>query len=343
MSTSLPHYRFVLDVETDDERPLGRLPVEPDFEPLERCAHFEMQRRSCATRVSAPAHVEPVWDARGEPFVAALRVTVDGVHADEVPITYFRRFAERSVAALVAAGDLAAGDSFTYSVRAFRSDARASHDDGLCAEDAPREVPIATRALAPLRAASRALGSGADEAFPVFIAPAVLEEALELARAAGECESGGVLVGRLCRASDEAELFLEITGLIPARHATATSASFTFSAETWNAAQAALTLRGGGVVLAGWMHSHPFFCRACPDERRRDCAFARPAFSREDVHLQRTCFPAPHQLALLISDLGPQGLVASFYGWQRGQLGERGVRVLEEEKNDRCAPPAIPT
>ncbi len=349
-----PAYRYVLDIESHDERPLGRVPVTPDFEALERCACFEASRREHAVSIAntAAARVLPVWDdVRGEPFVAALRVEVDGVAAasasperpDEVSIEFFRPLAERAVAAWIEAGRIRAGEHFVFSVCAFPVDpARPGDADGLAVEAAPRVVAIEQRPLAGSLAASRSLGPDSGGAFPVFVAPTVVADAIELAHSAAERESGGVLVGRLCRSLAEPELFLEVTGLIPARHASATSGTFTFSSETWSAAHAALALRRSGEVLVGWMHSHPFFCRACPAERRRDCAFGRPLFSRDDIHLHRTCFPAPYQVALLISDLGPAGYAPTFYGWRHGRVGERGVRVLDEQEVSRCEAVAIP-
>jgi proteasome lid subunit RPN8/RPN11 len=194
------------------------------------------------------------------------------------------------------------------------------------AEPLAETVALGSRALAALEAASEQTGEPDSLDAPVFVAEAVLREVGSLAEQAGDVETGGVLIGHLHRDAGGSEVFAEVVAQIPARHAEADSTSFAFTPETWAAADAALALRGARERILGWWHSHPNFCRACPDERRRSCTFARPFFSREDEHLHRTCFPQAWQLALLVSDLPDVGWTPALFGWRAGRIVERGFR-----------------
>jgi proteasome lid subunit RPN8/RPN11 len=169
----------------------------------------------------------------------------------------------------------------------------------------------------------------------VFLPRRVLDEAVASARRAGDVETGGVLVGRLRRdgASAPPGLFVEITAQVPAPHTRAESTRLTFTAETWAAVQAAITLRRRGEVMLGWWHSHPDFCRLrhCPEERRAACPGAAPFFSPEDVHLHATCFPSAYQVALLVSDSTPDGMTWSLFGWAQGMVTARGFHVVADD------------
>jgi hypothetical protein len=149
-------------------------------------------------------------------------------------------------------------------------------------------------------------------------------------------ETGGVLVGRLRRDGGPhaapAALFVEITAQVPAPHTQAQSTKLTFTAETWAAVQAAITLRRQGELMLGWWHFHPDFCRLrrCPAERRAGCAGASPFFSAEDVHLHATCFPSAYHVALLVSDSTPDGMSWSLFGWSQGMVTARSFHVLAD-------------
>ena len=164
---------------------------------------------------------------------------------------------------------------------------------------------------------------------PVFFARSVIDEACALATEAGERETGGVLVGGLHRDPSKPEIFIEVVAQIPAKYAEATGTSFSFSPETWAAADAAIALRGRSELILGWWHSHPRFCNPeCPDERRRACLLSKAFFSADDIHLHRVCFPQPYQVALLISDLPDTGSTPTVFGWRTGMVSARGYYAV---------------
>ncbi len=119
----------------------------------------------------------------------------------------------------------------------------------------------------------------------VFIHARVVEEAENQAVSGGGMETGGMLIGRLCRDADAGDLFLEVTAQVPARHTVATGTSIRFPPESWAEADTAIALRNKGERLAGWHHCHPaelWACRNCPAARRAECPASRPFFSMAD-------------------------------------------------------------
>lgn len=326
-------YRFAIEHFTGEGRSLGQAWVTPDFGPAREWAYFEAVRRGALPLVTAHAGgtLAPVWsDELGPPHLRAVRV-----FESELPTAYFSEVARRTAAELGASGERARADLHRYRVHAYPAEPVEQTEPGTSAppfefevEPVAETIALGERALDELLASSDPVGDLDPADAPVFIADPVLREIHELAEAAGDVETGGVLIGRLHRAAGGSEILVEITAQIPARHAEAHVTSFAFTPETWAAADAARALRGQAELMLGWWHSHPFFCRACPPERRRACAFSRSCFSAEDVHLHHTCFSQAWQVALLTSELPEQGRVAALFGWRMGRVVERGFRKL---------------
>src|SRR5262245_21241186 len=279
MTDTAPHYRYALEHYGRDGRLLGQTPVMPDFEPAREWAYFEAVRRGGRPLLTAPpaAPVVPVWSEElGPPHVSGIRVL-----ESELDSAYFLELARSQAAAYLAKGELARGESYRYRVCAYAAEPEEDPRGPLAfgVEALAEPIELDQRALTAVLADEEAVGEQAALDAPVFVADAVLREIGELADQAGELETGGVLVGRLSRDAAGPEVFAEVVAQIPARHAEARGTSFGFTPETWAAADAALALRGGRELMLGWWHSHPWFCKRCPEERRRACAFARPFFS----------------------------------------------------------------
>lgn len=354
-------FRYVADVRSDSGDTLGRLNVDPDWEPAVQWAHFQAVRQGKLPPLMrcSSARVEPVWHPEyGEPRVDGMRIAFDHDHQDDerllsyvIPQAYFRPVVEVGSAVLVEEGKLQEGQRFLYEVSAFPrprppADERHPSDCGFTVEEITRPLPLASASLeAALRAAKRIDGPGwSDGDVPLFIPAAVIAEAKELARQAGEVESGGVLIGRLCRDAGGDELFSVVTAFIAAPHAKAETTRLTFTADTWAAVRAAVDLRGQDELLLGWAHSHPFWCRSCPEERRRDCTLLRPFFSAHDVALHRAVFSGPFHIALLLSDLGEDDLACDVFGWRYGMVTHRGyyltgAATAERDELQESAPP----
>jgi hypothetical protein len=340
MSQGQDSYRFALEHFAPDGRCLGQTLVTPDFQPALECAYFAAVRKGALPLVSAPATgaVAPLWSEElGPPYCSGIRVM-----ESEFSSGYFLELAQQRAAEYIAAGELAHGDSYRYRVRAYPAESRASAPDlrmeppiAFGVEALHEPIALDLSRLDDFLARSESVGEEDALDVPVFVAEEVLCGISELAKSAGELETGGVLVGRLHCDALRPEVFVEITAQIPARHAEARGASFAFTPETWAAADAAIALRGGGELLLSWWHFHPNFCRGCPEERRSACAFARPFFSSEDRHLHRTCFPRAWQLALLASDLPDQGITPALFGWRKGSIVQRGFHVTSRTQKEK--------
>jgi hypothetical protein len=344
-------FRYVADVRSDSGDPLGQLPMDPDWEPAVQWAHFQAVRQGKlpALMRCSSARVEPVWHPEyGEPRVGGIRVAFDRDAQDDerspsfvIPQTYFRPVVEVGSAVLVEEGKLQEGQRFLYEVSAFpqsrpAADERRPSDSGFTVEEIVQPLPLAPASLeATLQGAKRINGPGwSDSDVPLFIPEGVIAEAKQLARQAGEVESGGVLIGRLFKDAGGNELFSVVTAFIAAPHAKAETTRLTFTADTWAAVRAAVDLRGQDELLLGWAHSHPFWCRSCPEERRRDCPLLRPFFSVHDVALHRAVFSGPFHIALLLSDLGDDDLACDVFGWRYGMVVHRGYYLTGVAASD---------
>jgi hypothetical protein len=326
-------YRFAVELFREDGGRLGQVPVTPDWEPAFEQARFDGIRRGLLPALApGPAGtIEPVWHATaGEPYVSALRAVV-GPAASDIPTAYFNDLVRAAGARLVEAGTLGDGDTFRFLVTAYPAAPAASAPagGGLAVEEIPQPLGLEETSLQPYLDGSLPCGTEGEDDVPVFIPPGVLDETRTLARAAGEVETGGVLVGRLHHDAARPEVFVEVTAQIPARHTVPGQTKLTFTAETWAAVAAAMVLRDRGERMVGWWHYHPDFCRKCPPENRARCRFARPFFSAEDVHLHRVCFAPAWAVALLVSECPPpRGLETALFGWRGGMVTARGFRVL---------------
>jgi hypothetical protein len=337
-------HRYAIDVLDEEGRLLARVAIEPDWQPAFDWTYFDGLRAGvlpAVTRAGAGT-VEPLWDDRtGAPYVAGFRVGVragDRAVVRTIPARYLERLAHEASSAVVARHGLPPGTVVRWIARAEPSVAGSTTEsDDLDVEPVGQPLAIDEAPLAAFLAGA-AVRDGTPSAGaspPVFFPAVVLEEAKALPRAAGDVETGGVLVGKLHRdtaSGDDGrrELFIEITAQIPARHAVASATTLAFTPDTWAAVRSALAERDRhDEILCGWWHSHLDWCRlrACPPERRQTCSGARPFLSAEDFHLTASVFSAGHQLALLISDsIG--GSTASLYGWSEGLVVARDFHVL---------------
>jgi proteasome lid subunit RPN8/RPN11 len=290
--------------------------------------------------------IQPHWDAQsGPPYVACLEVSpCDGGEgrSEEIPLKFLADPVRHAVRALVEAGRIAEGAKYTWRVCAFDADpgkAAASERAAFTVEAAPEanEEALGPRRLRDLLRYAVRRGpvreKGVPRDFPVFFARSLLDEAAGEATAAGELETGGVLLGHLSRNADSGDLILEVTAQVPAREAVAEEVSLRFTPQTWQAVHAALRLRRASERIVGWWHSHPrkvWPCHGCAPERRARCPSNRPFFSGMDVTFHRTAFPGPVNLALLLSFQADPAPRHDLFGWRQGLIAARDYYVLEE-------------
>lgn len=336
-------HRYAIDYTRQDGTHLGAVPIIPDFQTARDWTSFMGVRRGQLPAFTATAKgvVSPLWcDERGEPYCRGFRVETTNADGSETircdfPKSYFKSLAEHGSRAWVGKGELDVGELYAYQVCAYpvasdvpetnALDAQTDQPAGFEIEAVPERIPLVTSRLDGFMERVTAKGPLTDGDMPVFLAQSVIDEACALTREAGKNETGGILVGKIHEDPSKPEVFIEVVAQIPAKHAEATSSSFSFSHETWSAADAAIELRGRGELTLGWWHSHPRFCNPeCTEARWKDCLLASPFFSADDIHLHRICFPQPYQVALLISDLPASGPTPAFFGWKAGTISTRG-------------------
>jgi hypothetical protein len=258
-------------------------------------------------------------------------LTAAGADASRIfATTYFRSQAQAAARRFVDSGELKQGEEFEYCVLAIPRQPGAQAPPRFSLTQ--REIPLPIKPASLERLMGKALLFGTENAhdLPVFFHWRVLEEASILTRKAGAMETGGVLIGHVCRDADLPELFLEITALIPAR-AKGELTRLSFTPDTWTDVQAAVDRRNRDGIWLGWFHSHSFY-RQRQEKIEAQDASARPAatpfLSDEDRRLHRICFARAFGIALLVTDSPQSGMSWTTFGWRSGVLARRAYHVL---------------
>ena len=324
----------MLEVQDASGGVLHRRTLSPDWEPAVQWAQLAGVCTHGANAGAVPeARVEPVWHAAGAPVVAGIRVRMtsdDLAWFEDCPAdAYFGDTKRAVVAELLAAGSLQPDDTVRLVTTAYAVDVAAITPAAVfhIEERAPHWSPR-DRGFDTLVAQSVPCGEHDATDLQVVVPDHVLEEMVALTQAAGECETGGVLIGHLCVDSKPRAIGVEVTAQIPARHTVGDATKLTFTSETWTDVRAAVRLRGRDELLLGSWHSHPAhaWCKACPLERQRECQLAAGFMSADDRALHRAMFPAAFSQAVVVTR-SVLGTHASWFGWRRGTIQPRGFRL----------------
>jgi hypothetical protein len=230
-------------------------------------------------------------------------------------------------------GELKAGDTFLYRVRALPGDARDAAPPRCRATTVVLgALDVAESALVDSLAGTTVLGEAEAGDLPMVVPRDVLDEMSTLARAAGPREVGGILLGRLYRDPASRELFAVVTTQLPALEAKGELTRLEFTPAAWAAVADLMRRRATDELPLGWWHYHPahlWQCRNCPEERRRACPLARGFFSDEDRLLHRTVFPRAYTLALVVSSISDAEHRVACFGWRNGRVEARALHVAE--------------
>ncbi len=335
-----PKYRYAIDLYKEDQTPLGRVPVDVDWEPVFEWLGLLGIRRGRFPPVTPRGRgvVEPLWHPNvGPPYVSGFRASVSRGDRTQVscdlPISYLNHFAQQVGATPVEDGKLEPGECSRFLVVALACDqAPDEAPPRFSVEQVVRPLPLGTKTVGAL--ASQAVPAGTTDAedIPVFIPRTVLDQAAELTRKAGSNETGGILIGHLHRDPSVREIAAEITAQIPARHTESALTRLTFTAETWADVDAAVRLRRRDEIYLGWWHSHSYLkevCERCEHRAEGTCNVTAAFMSTDDCALHRAVFPCAYAVALVVSDSPCSGLTQSLFGWRRGLIVRRGFHVLD--------------
>lgn len=335
-------YQYSLMLYREGQTSLGQVAVNVDWEPAREWTAFRALRQGlvAADEPLTQFNVRPLWHpSLGEPYVKGFRLIIDAPcsreAAAEFTKSYFSDMAKEASGLLIKKGMLQKGEQFKYVVAAFpRTEAvPAGPKLNFTTEEAMPDLPLPGALLSDVAAESSFQGNHDANDMPVFVPQRVLDEARALSKAAGERETGGILIGHLNRDAGLPELFGRVTAQIPARHTEATLTSLTFTSETWTEVRSALELRRKGEIMLGWWHSHPVreWCKDCSAESQKVCVMAGDFFSAHDRALHRTIFPRAYSIALVVNDLAGDAATFSMFGWRLGLLEPRGFHVIGRE------------
>jgi proteasome lid subunit RPN8/RPN11 len=351
-------HRFVAELRLDGGGVLTTPALDVDWAPALAWQRLQQLRRGGADAAAqASMQVRPRWDrSSGPPSVTAIELVAHGTPATgahPIPTEYFADAVRRAVAALVAEGRVEDGATYTWRLFAFETTATRGADESrdrrgvadhgestFSVAEAPptQDAPATCRLPDLLRSSARRgparAGAANDDLFLV-VAQHVLDEADAVAKAAGEVEAGGVLLGRLARDAAGGDLVVEVTAQVPAHEAVADDTSLRFTPRTWHAVHAAVALRKAGERPIGWWHSHPrnvWPCRDCAPERRAHCPSNRAFFSSMDVAFHRAAFPGAENVALLLSFHEAADPRHDLFGWRQGLVSPRDYHVMEDRR-----------
>ena len=337
-------FRYAIVLVDEDGTRLAQEAVDVDWEPAREQTRFDAMRRAALgpDEIGALAAVDPLWDEKlGEPFLRAVRVTLragrdDGVTAVSAEFTsaYFADLARGVSSRLVQSGQLLEGQRFICLTAAYpiAAETPALAPASFEAEEVPSPIPVRPARWPARYDTASADGTAVATALSVFIPRQVLDDAVALTSETTGRETGGFLLGHLCRDRDGGDLFSLVTAQIPARHTTPSETSLTFTVETWNALRGAMALRHDHEILLGWWHSHPVrsWCADCSVEKQRVCRYATGFFSAQDRALHRTIFPRAYSVALVVNDVAFGPSTWSVFGWRQGVIAQRGFHVVRD-------------
>ena len=329
-------WTWALAMYREDGTAIGQYAIDADLEPAYEWAQHEARRAGHAGfGWRDRSRVVPLWHHTGQPILRGFRVVLSPAGQPAVrcdfPMTYFGADARAVSASLVASGELSHGEVFKYLAMALPN-----QDDGapksrfsLVVKDVTSQIPLRHASLADATCGAAVLGEPVAGEIPVVAAGAVLDEVSALTHAAGDLEIGGVLIGALLRDPDAREVFVRVTGQIPARYAEASEVRLTFSADTWHDIQRQLDARGGDERIVGWWHSHPVAGWNAADElaERGEPGVFDDCFSEHDLAVHRTVFPGAHCVALVANRMSSSLVKFSVFGWHRAAIVRRGLYV----------------
>lgn len=291
-----------------DQEVLYRYPLDTEeaFERFSCAAFFEMARtgktdphQTWTTQVLPGGGKDGVPPSTNE-FVVEVLAEKECITRRTFGVEVFQQLVETKIGPeLVRREWLNSGEVFTYYLES-------SSTEGAALE--PRSLLLPTLVDRPAKVGKAAKG------LPIRIAPSVLAEIMALSRPS-EVETGGALVGQLCRS--EGNMFLEITEQLPAHYAIATKASLQFTAQTLFALVDQITARGPEFTLAGWWHSHPFPHKEANKKKTRS---PNLFFSQDDLWVMEQHFSWPWQIAVVVDPKAQKEQHPfALFGWVNGQ------------------------
>ena len=259
----------------------------------------------------------PLWASSGPPAVKGFRLETAGEAAGHYDLNAFAPRAQGVIRNLLLNKVLVDKEQVEWNVVAVAEST----------DDEPRFRSRLSRAPYPLQVGG--LPGAQPDALSTVFEPAVLDAIRRGIVEAYPCEVAGLLVGDLVFDPARRAVELTVKDQLPvsAGAGGASGGHFSFGPESFRSARNAVDELENGVTC-GWWHSHP----PCKDCRAKpDCMADMVFFSADDMQVQASAFPATYAVALVggkvrAQPAGNPGF--RLYGWQRGSIVERELRVL---------------
>lgn len=206
-------------------------------------------------------------------------------------------------------------------------------------------LAFASASLPELRDRARTRGEPEAARGEVFYTERALADAERISRrgAASEppVETGGLLIGPLCRCPETRDVFVVVTDVLEATDTDATTFSLAYSSATWAKIDALLRARRSAPGMQahrilGQTHGHNFLplgglepCEACAE--LEFCTRHTAFLSTSDLRWCRAVFSAqPWQLSHQFGLNARGENVDALFGLRGGCLTERGFRVIPD-------------
>jgi hypothetical protein len=248
--------------------------------------------------------------------------------------------AARRAKALLADGGLEPGDLYYYGIAPGLPETTVRGPEGRVAPS------LASVPLGRIREGAEGFEvPPEDDDYPVFFTREARERAERLSRKGGDAqppvETGGLLVGPLCRCPETGELFAVVASVIEANDCEATKYSLTYSGATWSQIQTIVRAQQQQRAtrhhrILGVCHGHNFLpfegaepCEAC--EIAPICTRSSAHLSSDDRTWSRAVFSGePWHVSQVFGLDARSGLTETFYGQRAGALARRGYYVIDE-------------
>ncbi len=328
-----------------------------DFDHAVRATAFDAFRHGLLAKYHpcvTGARVEPLFadDSSSSPRAKGFRVFIpvggNGEHGCEFTSSYFSAAASCMRAELLRTGAMTPDQELYYRLHAFLDDAephQVSNKLAISLQPTSPHLPIAAGCRSDFGLAEP-WDEPNERDMPVLFDEAVLDEAVVEARENPEREIAGFLLGHVRRDQVSKDVFVAVTGLVSAGASTQSSGtSVTFTPASFAHVRHINKLRASGESVVGWYHSHPFkLCAECPLPTPPACVAKILFFSADDIHLMETTFEQPFMVGLLAAvepriEEAVGHLPVKLYGWQGGEIKERGFQVIHAAE---CAAAAVP-
>ncbi len=340
-------HRLIVEIRRLDGTLVHTEALVPDWEPAEAWTRYAGARALGLTE-HAPdeqLRMEPRWTPElGEPHLQGFRVHMVQARRrwweDFDSNAYFADAVRAVVARCREAKGLDRDDTVAWTILAYDgTEPAGAGAEAFRTEERSRPWVFQDRRFPPATPPERGADTDTVAHTPVVVPASLITEVHALARGASDRETGGILVGHLCRDEATQDIWMDVTAQIPARHTAGDSVSLTFTSDTWTDVRNAVTLRGANEQLLGWWHSHPaqLWCAKCPEERQRACHLAAGFLSAEDRALHRTIFPDAYTVALVVTT-SIAGVRTRLFVWNHGVLEPRGFQVRDVDTHSVLQP-----